>query len=454
VKPVIAVLDDEKRMVEIIQMVLRREGYETVGFVEPEEALRELAERGADLLLSDLRMPGIDGVEVVKRAREIDPELPVILLTAHATVPTAVEAMRSGAFDYVEKPFDNNELKMLVKRALDVTRLSRENRYLRNALRDQFPFDAIVAESRAMQDALELARRAARSPSTVLISGESGCGKELVARTVHIHSGRVANPFVAVNCKALSESLLESELFGHVRGAFTGAERDRAGLFEQADGGTLFLDEIGETSLDFQAKLLRVLQEKVVRRVGASENSRVLDVRVVAATNRDLESDIETGRFREDFYFRLKVIPIHLAPLRERREDVLPLARHFLHKWNREIGRSLTGWSDAVEEQLTHYAWPGNVRELENALERAVVLARGEEIQLEDLMIDPARVDATASGDTPTTELRDVLDRATATHLESVLRDTGGARSEAAARLGIDRTTLYRLMKKFGLDSD
>jgi DNA-binding NtrC family response regulator len=451
VTPLIAILDDEKRMVEILQMVLRKEGYETVGFNEPESALRHLSDRGADLLLTDLRMPGADGVEVLRRTRAIDPELPVILLTAHATVATAVEAMRQGAFDYVEKPFDNDELKALVRRALDVTRLSRENRYLRAELRGQFLFEAIVAESDAMCSALELARRAARSPSTVLITGESGCGKELVARTVHVHSDRLGSRFVAVNCKAIAEGLLESELFGHVRGAFTGAERERAGLFEQAEGGTLFLDEIGETSLEFQAKLLRVLQERVVRRVGANEDSRKLDVRVVAATNRDLRSEIEAGRFREDLYFRLAVIPIALAPLRERPEDVLPLARHFFEKWNRELGRKLTGWSEEVDAHLRGYTWPGNVRELEIALERAVVLARGAQVELEDLMIDPKAQRSPDSLEHGPLELRAALDVATAEHVRRILDRTGGARSEAARLLGIDRTTLYRLMKKVGI---
>src|SRR5262245_8741922 len=383
----IALLDDEARLVEILAMVLRREGYEVHGFTDPMAALSALEAREFDLLVTDLKMPGADGLEVLRRARKSSPELPVILITAHATVPTAVAALREGAFDYVQKPFDNEELRALVKRALEVTRLARENRYLRAELRTRYSLDAVVAESPGMREALELARRAAASRSTVLVTGESGTGKELVARAVHYHSERVGGAFVAVNCKALAPGVLESELFGHERGAFTGAERARPGLFEQADGGTLFLDEIGEIEPGFQTKLLRVLQERRVQRVGGSAE-KPIDVRIVAATNRDLRAEIAAGRFREDLYFRLAVIPIHLPPLRERREDVLPLAHHFLGRWNRELSRSVAGWTPEVERWLLAHPWPGNVRELENALERGVVLARGDRIGFDDLLLD------------------------------------------------------------------
>ncbi|MDJ0851828.1 MAG: sigma-54 dependent transcriptional regulator [Myxococcota bacterium] len=446
-KPRIAVLDDEQRMVDIIGMVLRREGYDVETFQQPDAALSALEKRPFDLLLTDLKMPGRDGVDVLTRARELDPELPVILITAHATLQTAVEAMRRGAFDYVEKPFDNTELKTLVKRALDVNRLSRENRYLRAELAQRYALDAVVSESPTMREVLDLARRSARSRSTVLVSGESGVGKELVARAVHFHSDRVGNPFVAANCKAFAEGVLESEIFGHEKGAFTGADRARPGLFERAHGGTLFLDEIGEIGPDFQTKLLRVLQERTLQRVGGSEEHAV-DVRVVAATNRDLRAEVAEGRFREDLYFRLAVIPIQIPPLRERREDVLPLARHFLARWNAELGRSLSGWSPRVEAFLLSHSWPGNVRELENAIERGVVLARGEQIALDDLLVDPEA----PSADPPEARgLQDFLDAAAADRIRAVLAETGGVRIEAARRLGVDRTTLYRLMRKFGI---
>ena len=449
----IALLDDEARLVEILAMVLRREGYDVLGFTDPMAALAALESREFDLLVTDLKMPGVDGLEVLRRARKTSPELPVILITAHATVPTAVAALREGAFDYVQKPFDNEELRALVKRALEVTRLARENRYLRAELRTRYSLDAVVAESPRVREALELARRAAASRSTVLVTGESGTGKELVARAVHYHSERVGGPFVAVNCKALAPGVLESELFGHERGAFTGAERAKPGLFERADGGTLFLDEIGEIEPGFQTKLLRVLQERRIQRVGGSEE-KPIDVRIVAATNRDLRAEIAAGRFREDLYFRLAVIPIHLPALRERREDVLPLAVHFLARWNRELGRSVAGWTPEVERWLLAHDWPGNVRELENAIERGVVLARGDRIGFDDLLVDepgeephPGATPDAAGG----ASLQEFLDAAAAERIRRVLEQTGGKRVEAARRLGIDRATLYRLMRRYGI---
>ncbi len=449
-KPRIAVLDDERRMVDIVGMVLRREGYDVSTFVDPHEALAALEKQPFDLLLTDLRMPGLDGVEVLRRARALEPELPIILITAHASVATAIAAMRSGAFDYVEKPFDNTELRTLVKRALDVTRLDRENRYLRAELGSRYAIEGWVAESAALREVADLVRRAARSPSTVLISGESGTGKELVARAVHYHSDRVGRPFVAANCKAFAEGVFESELFGHEKGAFTGADRVRRGLFERAHGGTLFLDEIAEIGPDLQAKLLRVLQERCVQRVGGGDE-REIDVRVVAATNRDLKVEVAGGRFREDLYFRLAVIPIQIPPLRERPEDVLPLARHFLRSWNAQLQREVVGWSEAVEAWMLRYAWPGNVRELENAIERGVVLARGPRIELDDLLVDAADAGGGATSASPDAGLQEFLDSAAAERIRSVLEQTGGVRVEAARRLGIDRTTLYRLMRKYAI---
>jgi len=453
--PRVLVLDDEPRMVDIVAMVLRREGHEVVPFSDAGQALDALDAGPFDLLVTDLRMPDIDGLEVLRRARERVPGLPVILMTAHASVATAIEAMKQGAVDYVEKPFNNDELKALVRRGLEHSRLARENRSLRGALRERQGFEAIVAESPAMRAALELARRSASAPSTVLLQGESGTGKELVARAIHCESERVGGPFVAANCKAFAEGLLESELFGHERGAFTGAQRARAGLFEEAAGGTLFLDEIGEVSADFQGKLLRVLQERQVRRVGGS-GWQPLDVRVLAATNRELRAEVAAGRFREDLYFRLAVIPIALPPLRERREDVLPLARHFLAKWNAALGRRVEGWSDEVGRWLERHGWPGNVRELENTLERGVALARGARIELDDLLLDPG-ADAAPPGSAPDGEggagsLRDFLESAAEEKIRAALAESGGRRVEAARSLGIDRTTLYRLIRKYGIE--
>ncbi len=446
-------IDDEPRMAEILAMVFEREGYDVRSFTDPTQGLAALEESPADVVVTDLKMPGTDGLEVLRRGRELDPELAVILMTAHGSVSTAIDAMRSGAFDYVQKPFDNEELKALVKRALDTTRLARENRYLRAELRSRYALDAVIATSDAMCGVLDLVRRAARSRATVLVTGESGTGKELVARLVHYHSDRVEGPFVAANCRAFAEGVLESELFGHEKGAFTGAERARPGLFERADGGTVFLDEIGEISPGFQAKLLRTLQERSVVRVGG-DSEREVDIRVVAATNRDLQAAVADGSFREDLYFRLAVIPIQLPPLRERREEILSLARHFLARWNAELDGRVLGWSDAVEQWLLEHPWPGNVRELENAIERGVVLARGDQLELDDLLLDPASADgvSTRGGAPPEADgLQQTLDRAAAERVRRALEESGGVKVEAARRLGVDRTTLYRLMRKYGL---
>ncbi len=452
------VLDDEQRMVDIVSMVLRRAGHEVTACTGAEEALQCLNDESFDLLITDLRMPGADGLEVLKRARAAHPELPVILMTAHASVATAIEAMKEGAVDYVEKPFNNGELKALVRRALDLTRLERENRYLRGELKSRYSLDQIVAESQAMLDVLALVRRSARAPSSVLITGESGTGKELIARAIHYESDRVGGAFIAANCTAFSEGVLESELFGHEKGAFTGAHRARAGLFEEANGGTLFLDEIGDVSADFQAKLLRVLQEKQVRRVGGSGH-QAIDARLVFATNRDLREEVSAGTFRDDLFFRIAVIPIHLPPLRERSQDVMPLARHFLAKWNEALGRSVGGWSNEVERYLTLHTWPGNVRELENTLERGIALARSDTIEMDDLLLESHPEDealdgrsASESSDATTQSLHDFLESAAEQRVCSVLSETGGKRVEAARRLGIDRTTLYRLIRKYNIE--
>ncbi len=445
-KPRILIVDDEERMASVVAMALGRAGYEGVTCNSGAAALAVLAERGADVVVTDWKMPQMDGIELLRQLHTQQPGLPVILLTAHGSVPSAVAAMREGAFDYVTKPFDNDELRAVVARALEMTRLERENRYLRQEIASRYAPESTVAESPRSKELLALLRRVAPSRSSVLIQGESGTGKELVARLLHYWSERVGQPFVAVNCKAFAEGVLESELFGHEKGAFTGATAARAGCFERAAGGTLFLDEIGETSPDFQAKLLRVLQDGELLRVGATQ-SRTVDVRLVAATNRVLRDEIAAGRFREDLFFRLNVIPIILAPLRERREDILPLARHFLDRHAADAGRRLQLTADAEQVLLAH-AWPGNVRELENAIERAVVLARGEGITPEDLLLEQGLAVAAASGDVT---LQEALDRAAAARIRAALESAKGQRAEAARILGIERTTLYRMMKRLGL---
>jgi DNA-binding NtrC family response regulator len=447
VKPRVLVVDDEERMAAVVAAALGRAGYQCETCRSGEDALAALDARGADVVVTDWKMPGMDGVELLRRLHAKRPTLPVIMLTAFGNVPSAVAAMREGAFDYVVKPFDNDELRSCVARALDLSRLERENRYLRQEVSSRYAPDAVVAESARGRELLELVRRVAPSKATVLIQGESGTGKELVARLLHFWSERVAGPFVAVNCKAFAEGVLESELFGHEKGAFTGALGARAGCFERASGGTLFLDEIGEVTSEFQAKLLRVLQEGEVQRVGGSA-PRVVDVRVVAATNRVLRDEVASGRFREDLFFRLNVIPVQLAPLRERPEDVLPLARHFLARHLAETARHLA-FSAAASDALIAHAWPGNVRELENAVERGVVLARGETIEPEDLLLHETI--HTTDRAPERGSLQAALDGAAADRLRAALDAAGGNRAEAARQLGIDRTTLYRLMKRLGV---
>ncbi len=441
----VLIVDDEPRMAAVVADAIGRAGHGCVTCASGAEALAALEAGGADVVVTDWKMPGMDGLELLRELHARQADLPVILLTAYGDVPAAVAAMRAGAFDYVTKPFDNDELRAAVARALERTRLERENRYLRQEVGGRYAPSTVIAESPRSQALLDLVRRVAPSRATVLVQGESGTGKELVARLLHYWSERVGQPFVAVNCKAFAEGVLESELFGHEKGAFTGAASTRAGCFERAAGGTLFLDEIGDVNLDFQAKLLRVLQEGEVLRVGGTE-ARPVDVRVLAATNRPLREEIAAGRFREDLFFRLNVIPIQLAPLRERREDVLPLARHFLARHGAEAGRSLGLGADA-EQALVAHAWPGNVRELENAIERAVVLARGERITPEDLLLETGATAVPGAGDGT---LQECLDRAAAARIRGALEAAGGQRAEAARALGVDRTTLYRLMKRLG----
>lgn len=446
-KPRVLVVDDEPRMGQVVAAALERGGYACEICGDGAAALKALEHQPADVVVSDIRMPELDGLELLQRIHERWPELPVIFLTAYGSVASAVAAMRAGAFDYITKPFDNDELRALVGRALELRRLNRENLYLRQQLGERYAPDQIVAASPKMRELFELVKRVAAGRPTVLVQGESGTGKELVARLLHFWSDRVGQPFVAINCAAFAEGVLESELFGHEKGAFTGALQTRAGCFERAHGGTLFLDEIGEISPEFQAKLLRVLQDGEVLRVGGS-TPRQVEVRIVAATNRNLRDEVTAGRFREDLYFRLNVIPLHLPALRERPEDILPLAHRFLERHAAGSRRELR-LSPEAEGALLAHDWRGNVRELENAVERAVMLCRGESIGVEDLLLEQP---ATGSLRRTATSLQEQLDQATAAAIRGALAAADGQKAEAARALGVDRTTLYRMMKRFGLD--
>ena len=446
------VVDDERKMRRILQMALERIGVDSVAADSGEEALGRFEAEKIDLVLTDLKMPGMSGVDLLAELRRRDPELPVIVLTAFGTVQTAVQAMKLGAFDYVLKPFDVDAIEITIRKAFDVSRYRAENRYLRER-EDAVPaFDDLVGASPAMQEVYALVRRIAPTRSTVLITGETGTGKELVARAIHRLSPRSDRLFVPLNCAAIPGELLESELFGHVRGAFTGAHADRAGKFEIADGGTLFLDEIGDMPVALQAKLLRVLQEGVLERVGSNKPIR-LDVRIVSSTHRDLTARIGTGDFREDVYYRLNVFNIHVPALRERREDIGPLATFFLHRFARELGRATPVLAPDAVRLLERHGWPGHVRELQNAMERAAVLATDPEI---DAAFFRQLVPEAAGGAAPepaaeTLALEPAVEQFERKLILRALAAANDNKSQAARLLGVSERTLWYKLKRYGL---
>ncbi|WP_305045688.1 sigma-54-dependent transcriptional regulator [Geoalkalibacter sp.] len=447
----ILIVDDEQGMRRLLDRVLSREGYETVAVPGGEEALRELGIGGVDLALVDIQMPGMTGLELLERIKEFDPGLPTIMITAYGTVESAVKALRAGAYDYITKPFETDEIKLTVAKALEHERLLAENRYLHEELAQRFSFSGIASESSRMRQVFDMASSVAASNANVLITGESGTGKELIARSIHFNSARKDKPFVVLNCAALSEGVLESELFGHEKGAFTGALGTKKGRFELAHEGTLFIDEVGEMSLNAQVKLLRVIQEHEFERVGGVRTIRS-DVRIVAATNKHLDDEVRAGRFREDLYYRLNVVNIHVPPLRERREDVEPLARHFLAKFAAEMGKAVRDIAPRALSCLLAYDWPGNVRELQNAMERAVVLSRGEVITPRDLPQglqdqDEICLKVPERGGS-LTELLEDLERQL---IVQTLRREKNSQTRAADVLGIKRTTLRYKMEKYGL---
>jgi len=396
-RPRILVVDDEASMREMLRIVLRRDGYDVRVAPDGRAAMEMLKREPFDLLLSDIRMPDLSGVEVLRTAKEVNRDLIVFMMTAFASTSTAVEAMRLGAVDYFTKPFDMDELRLKVRQHLESHRLKQENVLLKRALHARHQFSSIIGNSPAMLAVFRLVETIAQTNSTVLITGESGTGKDMVARAVHFNSPRASHPFVALNCGAVPETLLESELFGHMRGAFTGADANKKGLIEVAEGGSIFLDEIGEMNATMQVKLLRVLQDRRFRRLGGTEEVQA-DIRIIAATNQDLPSLVTQGRFREDLFYRINVIPIHLPPLRDRREDIPLLAQHFLEKFATQMNRPIHSISGAAQQRLSAYAWPGNVRELENVIERCVALEQTPVILPDTL---PAHVGVGASSPRP-----------------------------------------------------
>ncbi len=443
-------VDDETGILETLQILLKREGYAVVAACSGREAIEVLPDVRPDIVLSDIRMPGATGLEVLAAARELDPEISVILMTAQASLQSAVRAVNEGAYYYLQKPFQNDELLAILRRAAEARELKAENKALRKEIhrRDRTRADRPIGRARSFSSVLDLAETVAPTDSTILISGESGTGKEVVARWVHRLSERADGPFLSVNCGALPESLLESELFGHVKGAFTGAVKDKAGLLVAANGGTLFLDEIGETTPSTQVKLLRALQEREVIPVGSTKAVPV-DVRILAATNRELEEEIRRGHFRSDLYYRLNVIALHLPPLRERRDDISLLVEHFLEGYGEGDGPHPIG--EEAMAVLREYDWPGNVRELENALERAAVVARGEEIEVGHLpsrISEPPAPQLVSDGLPPNPSM-EVIERA---YIQWVLAAEGGNKTRAAEVLGIDPSTLYRKLNRYGIE--
>ncbi len=454
----ILIVDDEKNYPLILSAVLEEEGFETLTANSGPETLDILGQAEVDLVLTDMKMPGMDGIELLERIKGRDPELPVIMMTAHGTVDKAVEAMQKGAYSYILKPFDNERMILYVNKAIEMYRVVKENRRLRNQVKSLYRFDNIIGKSRAMQDVFETIRKVAPASATVLIEGENGTGKELVAKSIHYNSPRRDKPFVAVNCSALAETLLESELFGHEKGAFTGAIAMKKGRFEMADSGTLFLDEIGELSLNLQVKLLRVLQERTFERVGGTKPVAV-DVRIIAATNKHIQREVSKGNFREDLYYRLDVLHLVIPPLRERKEDIRLLMEHFIGKYaeERKNETSVSGATQAVERLLYDYSWPGNVRELENIIERAMILCPGDRINVSDLpknFTNQAGGTLHIEGIPVNAKLNETLVMVEKSMIQRALKVTGNVQARAAELLGIGKSGLNQKIKKFKLDTE
>ena len=440
----ILVVDDEEPFRRLLKKELTRKGYSVEATADGSEALRLLRDRSFDVILLDIVMPGVDGISLMKKLKE-DPEAPtIIVLTGKATVETAVEAMKNGAYDYLTKPYKLDELVIVIERAYEYGRLSVKSKLLEQELvRIESPFE-FVGKSKQLKDILALIQKVAPTDSPVFIQGESGTGKELVANTVWHYSTRKEAPFIALNCASLSENLIESELFGHEKGAFTSAYQMKHGLVEVADKGTLFLDEIGEMPIALQAKLLRFLDSGEFRRVGGNKTLSV-DVRVIAATNKDIPSLIKTGKFREDLFYRLNVINIAIPPLRERKEDIQELARHFLEKYAKKLAKHITDLTPEALEMLAPYHWPGNVRELENVIERAVILCESDTLGAEDLSI-PSPAVVAQLGTNPS------LEEMEKKYILQVLKEANNNQSKASQLLGIDRKTLYLKLKKYGIN--
>jgi DNA-binding NtrC family response regulator len=444
-QPKILIVDDEQIVRESLTNWLKEESYQVEAAENGTVALEKIRQTPFQVVLLDLKMPGMDGIQVLTELKKDFPDTEVIIMTAYGSVNTAVEAIKAGAYDYIVKPFDPEEVALLIKKILEHKNLILENILLRQKLEEKYEFEDLIGKSASMQQVFELIRNVAPTQATVLITGESGTGKELVAKAIHAISPRRYEPFIALSCGALPDTLLESELFGYEKGAFTGAAHTKKGRFEMADGGTLFLDEVGEISLKTQIDLLRVLQEKAFRRLGGTEMIRV-DVRIISATNRDLQQAIAQGVFRSDLFYRLNVVGLHLPSLRERREDIPLLAKHFLRRYAIEINKKIERLASSALELLMEYGWPGNVRELENAIERAVVISPGHELTAKDftfLQPNPGLSSAPSARNLQELEKQ---------HIHRILEENRWNISKTAVDLGIDRVTLYNKIKKYGFE--
>ena len=452
----ILVVDDDLSHLKMLKTIVKSWGYDTSDADDGSKAVELVRERPYDLILMDIRMAEMSGIEALKQIKDYNPAIPILIMTAYSSVDSAVEALKAGAYDYLTKPLDFDVLKITLERALEHSALKVENKYLKDKLSADYELKNIIGKSRTMKELIDMLAMIAPSEATAMITGESGTGKELIAKSIHHNSSRKNHPLVIVNCAALTETLLESELFGHEKGAFTGADKLREGRFMQANKGTIFLDEIGETSATMQAKLLRVIQEREIQRVGGNDTLKV-DVRILAATNKNLKEEVESGRFREDLYYRLNVVTLDVPPLRERQEDVPLLAQHFLKKFAEKNRKDVRDFSPLAMDMLIKYNWPGNVRELENTIERAVILLIGEHITEKELpsnitepysensnWVDSPKLAAPG----PNRPLEDIEREAILATLDA----TGGNKSETARRLKINRKTLHKKLKGYGVD--
>lgn len=451
VKQKVAVVDDDLEMGRVVMDLLTEEGYEVSQFSSAPEALVKFKKDLPNVLITDHKMKGIDGLMFLKKVQTDFPEVTTIMMTAFGSIETAIEAMKAGAYHYIVKPFKNEEMVLLVKRAMEKANLKQENKVLRRELNKSFNLESLVGKSPAMSSVFELIKLVASASANVLVTGESGSGKELVARALHNSGPRRSKAIIPLNCAAIPENLLESELFGHVKGSFTGAISDKKGLFEEADGGTLFLDEIGDLSLSLQAKLLRVLQDKQIRPVGGSQ-LKTIDVRIIAATHRDLRIMVKDGKFREDLFYRLNVIPIRVPSLRERIEDIPLLVESFISKFAFRNNSTIKGITPEAMAILIAHPWPGNVRELENVIERALVLSRGETIE-KTVILDSALEEAKYNVEQLHAD-RPTLEKLEERYIKMILSETNNSKDEAAKALGISRRTLYRKERGYGMVSE